>query len=101
MTRSANPITTGLPFTPGPWTFEQDRATEFVVVDRDRTTLFELRFSIDIDERRIVPTASLIAAAPDLYAALEALVEFGKHEGERERRAREALAKARGERVSA
>lgn len=106
-------------FTPGPWSLWDDRDLNgrIAVVDAYRTTVVDMEFPV-IDDERAGATARLIAAAPDLYDALVQLVEMGKHEGPcdnvgdvagqacvkhlstahvRERRARAALGKARGD----
>jgi hypothetical protein len=132
-------------FTPGPWTWQRggeyeasylrskaaiQRCPDSIEFDGndpihdDGSAGGEYGPSIDIDG----PNAQLIAAAPDLYAALDELLKFGAHDGPcdncdpetgepydeagacdahwnackaREQIARAALAKARGEKPNA
>ena len=93
-------------FTPGPWIIDPDETLPLAVIvdDENGTGIAE----ISVKPRReasaeVVANANLIAAAPELYAALDAIVgriwehdertEFYKAED----RGRATLAKARGE----
>lgn len=91
--------------TPGPWHAE---GGHIVVDTREQVCCgrpgFECCGSPDVqgDYFEVAQTserdAHLIAAAPDLYAALEALVDdFGDAEGDLINAAKSALAKARGD----
>jgi|LakMenEpi03Aug12_release.lakeMendotaPanAssembly.Ray.scaffolds.fasta_scaffold1729890_2 DNA primase large subunit len=103
-------------FTPGPWSNlkpSETDASEFVdlqfigVVDRDFARLAAVHFGSGPASLECTANAKLIAAAPDLYAALKDLDEaFCSENRTKEDRfrsrqaliaARAALAKARGE----
>jgi hypothetical protein len=86
-------------WTPGPWTNCNDSFIEAdvsgkVVVEEMNT---EIEF---MEDEEITANANLIAAAPDLYEALEAILEERYENSELDplvNDARAALAKARGE----
>ena len=89
-------------FTPGPWsvgvandTFESDvgiHADDWIIADMCN----DIREEYGIDQEA---NANLIAAAPELYEALENALEVMEdgHQSNAKVMAREALAKARGE----
>lgn len=93
-------------FTPGPWvlhlrdktkTARVNGAGGIYITQRDFTS------NTAADQKRIVADLQLIAAAPDLYAALSELEESCEYWSEYEvplgiaERIKSALAKARGE----
>lgn len=93
--------------TPGPWTAEprDDGADGFIVRDADGefvNYLCDSRYGDGRKDPTAEVNARLIAAAPELYEALRALLDgpgdgFG-HPSEAERqKARAALAKVKGE----
>ena len=61
-------------FTPGPWLVKDGFSGEFEVYARtvDNFGYYEIAEIKDLDEETL-PNARLIAAAPDLYAALRSL----------------------------
>lgn len=100
------------------WTLEHDSPTEFAVIDRDRMTVMELRAPIEIRDEKALAVAQLLAAAPELLEALQALAavveDVPSYLTDRQRdhisavnlmskalQARVAIAKARGEAVPA
>ena len=89
-------------FTPGPWSInEWPQAASDIAIGAVGTPLIakvSLR-DVSINEQKF--NAHLIAAAPELYEALEFLLtckhgEFCDHYREAEHKARAALARARG-----
>jgi len=92
-------------FTPGPWEFNVDAVHGWSIFQKNSPASRQQTGSPD-DEGGVVGTsewtwleprnAHLIAAAPDLYAALESILDFPTMERQR---ALNALAKARGESV--
>jgi len=86
------------PFTPGPWYIYQHPMTPeplwFDIFVADEHGSFE----VDIAENVTGANARLIAAAPDLYEALEAVMgSHGEQLHDAFDDAHKALAKARGE----
>ena len=82
-------------WTPGPW--RQSTGVGYCAIRTDEGVIADMRF---VDRYYNPFDACLIAAAPCLYEALEALLEkcHAEPHGEHERRAAiTALAKARGE----
>ena len=84
-------------FTPGPWLFSSYKSGNSVIVIDGKE--FDVA-TVNYPNRDA--NAHLIAAAPELYEALEFLLtckhgEFCDHYREAERKAKAALAKARGE----
>ena len=60
--------------TPGPWFYETGN-TEALIVERDGTTVAELQTTYQTTAHRsLEANARLIAAAPDLLAALQSLI---------------------------
>jgi len=96
-------------FTQGPWSFEYDGNSMFLEIDAyrgdDVFTVCEIETWIDEpDNSEVLANANLIAAAPDLYDALEKLMSWQvTHVNEWHNSAYDnavrALAKARGESV--
>jgi hypothetical protein len=97
-------------YTPGPWSIAGRGYTIFGSDDAVVISSFDAE--TDEEEERYIANARLIAAAPDLLAALEGVIEDSMalargyaaatgdrltDEGEGIRRARAAIAKARGE----
>lgn len=86
----------GVKHTPGPW------RTSGVYIDSDHGTVGHANFSDDLTAGSPVANAHLIAAAPDLLEALEA-VELARHSDEpadwlrATRLSDAAIARARGE----
>ena len=97
-------------WTPGPWSVEQPMDFELTIVEAGKPT-YEWRFIAtcglpdekgDIPKKQVIANVNLIAAAPELYHALEGLVAWADDlrrmdPAEDLRKARAALAKARGE----
>lgn len=94
-------------FTKGPWSAESPYSTMFMIVDGQQQAIAEIQCGTDehsdyVADEKEQANAHLIAAAPELYAALcdtmlilEANgVRFGESA---QAKARKALAKARGE----
>lgn len=82
-------------FTPGPWKAQLDEFGQ-MVVECPQSNLITLL--LPDDNKNYVDDAHLIAAAPDLYAALELLLSAqGQMEEKAIKMAKVALAKARGE----
>lgn len=83
------------PHTPGPWTFESAAQQQprvcikvaHAVVKAGNTRLADVRLATD---------ARLIAAAPDLLAALERILQDESRRGALDAAAVEAIAKAQG-----
>lgn len=105
-------MTTETKFTPGPWRLFN--GTDVFLDDGDTSGdhyIADCNMTVAIEYGVLKANAALIAAAPDLYAALDAVVNAGgwypsaleidTHDGkdgeELEAIARAALAKARGE----
>ena len=84
-------------YTPGPWKVEEFRKGSYLVTARNAGTARE---GIVAQHVPGIANARLIAAAPELYEALENLIDFlfhGKKDRQMILRAKAALAKARGE----
>lgn len=93
-------------FTPGPWHIEEwDGESRPVLVGGDKHYALVPAKGAEVHEDQTWANAHLCAAAPDLYAALEAMFAVGTtsecHEGPCGHKAcglaKAALAKARGE----
>lgn len=91
-------------WTKGPWSLaDENNQTYEVQLGSEHNLTCSLnrqdnntgKFVIERDE--MIANGHLIAAAPDLYEALEAMVSYGREHGHGLRIADEALAKARGE----
>ena len=86
-------------WTPGPWRADGDTYNRVVWSDADNRVCF-MAHSNGLDDIRDIATSNLIAAAPDLYAALDGLLgllDAGSLYEPQAYAARAALAKARGE----
>ena len=86
-------------WTPGPWRADGDTYNRVVWSDADNRVCF-MAHSNGLDDIRDIATSNLIAAAPDLYAALDGLLgllDAGSLYEPQAYAARTALAKARGE----
>jgi hypothetical protein len=84
-------------YTPGPWRMEEFRKGSYLVTARNAGTARE---GIVAQHVPGIANARLIAAAPELYEALENLIDFlfhGKKNCKAILRAKAALAKARGD----
>lgn len=84
-------------FTPGPWRVIDEH--QFIAVQRGRSGGFAVE-GLSLEQARA--DANLIAASPDLYAALEDLIAYvedgyGDDESNEGMAAHKALKKARGE----
>ena len=77
--------------TPGPWVVDE-KSVALGVGRHGRTTVYEIRNSPDlmVNNREVVANARLIAAAPDLLAALESIIDA-------DGRGEQAVAIARGQ----
>ena len=82
--------------TPGPWRADGEPWNRIVWSSADYRVCF-MAHSSGLNDARDIATSNLIAAAPDLYAALEQIVFDWDGEPEDMFAARAALAKARGE----
>jgi len=83
--------------TPGPWRIEEFRKGSYLITARNAGTARE---GIVAQHVPGIANARLIAAAPELYEALENLIDFlfhGKKNCQAILRAKAALAKARGD----
>ena len=81
--------------TPAPWTTS---APSSYRVDTPTDFYFTQRWEGSAKPEHLVANAHLIAAAPELYAELEAMVEtFSGYQGMELKLAKAVLAKARGE----
>jgi len=83
--------------TPGPWRMEEFRKGSYLVTARNAGTARE---GIVAQHVPGIANARLIAAAPELYEALENLIDFlvhGKKNCQAILRAKAALARARGD----
>lgn len=84
-------------WTPGPWWFEADEVEGMVYVAHKGTECPSTTIcSFEAVDECDVANARLIAAAPDMYEALEAMLEF-PNSGPSHSFAKTALKKARGE----
>jgi hypothetical protein len=92
-------------FTPGPWTLvEREGCGGYRLEDIDGGHIAYLEQTQFIDEREDPEqeaNCKLIAAAPDLYAALERILGECAHGAATYKIVTEALAKARGKQVQA
>ena len=95
---------TSAPWTPGPWTVHKSRTTDDVGIIGGGGCLAEcfseIRRKNENAVREQEANAHLIAAAPDLYAALDGLLgllDAGSLYEPQAYAARAALAKARGQ----
>ncbi len=86
-------------FTPGPWTTDYDldgctvdKEGSLIAVTNDRDF-----FSTGYDTKTCRANARLIAAAPDMLAALNMTLNYVRGEGTAEEIVREAISKAIGE----
>lgn len=93
--------------TPGPWTFEDSgRDMILILTERESIRVAEVVTDNVDSDKYAIADARLIAAAPDLLAALEEAMEFldwavgTEAAGEHIEAARAAIAKARGEAVT-
>ena len=93
-------------FTPGPWQIELNHSKTVIGVSAPKSAFDDCDFICDFRHRDIhasnCANAALIAAAPELYAALWHFAYPGEYTGQPARNemiaiARAALAKARGE----
>ena len=94
--------------TPGPWKFvhETDHSA-YETDDVVKAGVFYIAsihrmIGVSEDDNQTSANGNLIAAAPDLLTALEESIEYSPYKGESEetpflRRARAAIAKAKGE----
>lgn len=81
-------------WTPGPWTTGLDSGQWFVADQNGELVATVCEWSTALDQA----DAHLIAAAPEMYEALDALAYHPAHQDTAMgRRARDILAKARGE----
>jgi hypothetical protein len=92
-------------FTPGPWTLEErEGCGGYRLEDLDGCHIAYLEATQFVDEREDPEQEAncrLIAAAPDLYAALERILGDCAHDAKIYGTVTDALAKARGTKVSA
>ena len=82
--------------TPGPWSLyddSNDGKTNRIEIVAIGKTIAHIYHSVKEED---LPNARMIAAAPELLAALERIAELS-YDSEATRVAREAIAKARGE----
>ena len=95
-------------FTPGPWYADGDDPAELIVWSSPENRICFLAHSAGFNSDGDFANANLVAAAPEMYAALEALVietvdymqinNLGDPEQKHNiKLARKALSKARGE----
>ena len=87
--------------TPGPWSEGDGRhgRWDYMVYGHDGKIVADCHHGIRKDDGTIVSNVALIAAAPDLLAALETIVKYTTWDafGDMHLRALAAIAKARGE----
>lgn len=83
-------------FTPGPWWIQQDGVTVCPPKPRGQTIICRAA-TVPLDRKQREANAALIAAAPDLFAALEAVVAVADRKTVEFDMAHAAIAKARGE----
>lgn len=94
---------TSAPWTPGPWTVHKSRTTDDVGIIGGGGCLAEcfseIRRKNENAVREQEANAHLIAAAPDLYAALDAIIDgrMWSMSDNKFGAAKAALAKARGQ----
>lgn len=93
-------------FTPGPWTAVRVASGDYRIQYNTRGNWLGLIYQDDENPDRVKADADVAAAAPELYEALELLVDYAEgsedpelfeEEHLRLNKARAALAKARGE----
>ena len=87
-------------WTPGPWRVLNDEAIKVASSDGSLATVTHIHLRGRRDTSEVEANAHLIAAAPDLYAALDGLLgllDAGSLYEPQAYAARTALAKARGE----
>lgn len=87
-------------YTPGPWDFEAEPGYGVYVGNDDGNVAEVLCDQVRITDPIAIANARLIAAAPDVLRSLEELlayVETGAYPSGMEKRARCAIAKAKGE----
>jgi hypothetical protein len=80
-------------FTPGPWRVDGPPWNQIVWSDHENRICF-LAHSNGLDDERDLATGRLIAAAPDMFAALSAMLSVGDKIAREQARA--ALSKAKG-----
>ena len=85
-------------FTPGPWRADGEPWNRTVWSSADDRVCF-MAHSNGLNDERDIATSYLIAAAPDLYAALDAIIDgrMWSMSDNKFGAAKAALAKARGE----
>lgn len=81
--------------TPGPWRVERHQRGRIVVVEPEGCTVAQI--VANAGNRYVPHNASLIAAAPDLLAALLEIVAISDRKHDAWDRARAAIAKVTGE----
>ena len=80
--------------TPGPWVLESPESGGRVLAQDERATIIHTPTGSPFNEL-VIADARLIAAAPDLLEALQAMLSIGQPDGLAEN-ARAAIAKATG-----
>lgn len=84
-------------FTPGPWTiYEPESGVTYGISGDDGTAVVFWGETVN-DGINKIEDARLIAAAPDLLEALQAIIDTGFAGGPQGHRAKAAIAKATGE----
>lgn len=86
-------------FTPGPWHIEEKSLHAAPVVKSQDREIAQVRYHMGSEDGEVFPNAHLIAAAPDIYDALQNVIDqFGYALPKRHVELYEAiLKKARGE----